>query len=102
MAQPRLRRDNERGDTKRVRRRHRGALQPAEAGSVDLEAGEVEQRRLERITTDEAVFGQRTQRAPAAVDDVAGAAVPAAQVEATRTAGGRETAPPPVARATDQ
>src|SRR5436189_2411976 len=85
-----LRREHERGDAERVRRGHRRPLQPAEAGALGLEAGEVEQRSLELVAADEAVLGERAERAPAAVEDVAVAAVPAREVESAGAPGGGE------------
>src|SRR5439155_130918 len=70
----------------------------AEPGPVDLEAGEVEERRLERVAADDAVLGQRSEGAPAPVEDVAVAAVPAGQVEAAGAAGSSEVDARAVAR----
>src|SRR5207247_11386354 len=67
--------ERQRGDTGRVRARHRGALKPAEALAGELEARRVEQRRRERVGADQARVLERAERAPAAVEDVALAAV---------------------------
>ena len=68
------------------------------AKSVGLEARKIEQRRLERIAADAPVRRERSERPPAAVEDVAVAAVPAGQVEAPCAAGGGEVDTGAVAR----
>src|SRR5438034_3707907 len=66
--------ERQRGDACGVRRRHRRALQPAEALSAELEARRVEERRRERVCADQALVLERAERAPAAEEDVALAA----------------------------
>src|SRR2546421_3266424 len=51
----------QRRDARRVRRRHRRALQPAETLSAELEARRVEKRRRERVGADQALVLERAE-----------------------------------------
>src|SRR3954447_6594725 len=82
--------EHERRDASRVRGGHRGALEPAEAGAPGGEAGRVERGAGKRVGADEALLGERAERAPAAGEHVAVAAVVAGDLEAPRAAGGGE------------